>query len=76
MENIIIDAVRKAQENSWINQSIVGSPFHELVSCVISQRVSFTKSRQFREKLYTLLGSTNITPSKFHSIFNENAFAK
>lgn len=50
------------------------SLYHEAVSLIISQKISFTKSRQIRSKLYELLGSDEITYDNLREVLEIDLF--
>lgn len=82
MDQIILQAARQAQ--SWLPPKT--SRYHAIISLLLSQRISFSQSRQLRQNLYTALGITEfkpeimaalkpeiraMIPTKFHSIIDQ-----
>ena len=49
--------------------------FHSLVSCVLSQKISFNASRAIRAKLFTLLGTSDITAKSLCNVSPEQLYA-
>lgn len=45
--------------------------YHEIVSLIISQKISFALSRQIRANLYTLFGTNIFTFEHFHNTSRE-----